>query len=104
MKVVRIENVGNVRFPDAMSEDDVNKASGKLHAQANPQASSGTPAQAHKFDLTSVMEFVASNRPKEQAGQTTSDHLKALAATAKVLEENPTLARLAIAGLQALKG
>ena len=98
MRVVKIQNVGNVAFPDSMSDGDMDKASGALHTQANP-----SPTASPKLGLTDVMEAIANNRPKEQAGQPTSDHLKALAATAKVLEDNPTLARLAIAGLQALR-
>jgi hypothetical protein len=88
MRVIKINNVGDVAFPDSMADEDVSSASGKLHAQANP---------AKKLDLSSVMEHIAGHK---QPDQTTSEHLKGLAQIAKVLEENPALAKLAIGGLQ----
>jgi hypothetical protein len=94
-RIVRIQNVGNVGFPDSMTDEEVSDAAGKLHAQANPAQTSN----AAQSTSSSVIEFLARNR---RADQSTSEHLKALAGIARALEENPTLARLAIVGLQAL--
>lgn len=95
MRVVSIQNVGNVAFPDSMTEEEINQAAGKLHEQQNPVQ---TPAA--QFDLGSVMEFLAVHKKTEHS---TSEHLKSLAQIAKVLEENPALAKLAIAGMQTSK-
>ena len=92
MRIVKIQNVGNVAFPDSMTDEDMNQAAGQLHEQANP-------VQSPAAQLSSVMEYVAGHRNAEQS---TSEHLKSLAQIARVLEENPALAKLAIAGLQTL--
>ena len=34
-RIVKIQNVGNVAFPDYMTDAEVSQAAGKLHAQAN---------------------------------------------------------------------
>jgi hypothetical protein len=36
-RIVKIQNVGNVAFPDHMTDAEVSQAAGKLHAQANQQ-------------------------------------------------------------------
>lgn len=42
-RIIRIENLGNVAFPDHMSDAEVHQAAGKLHAQANQQRASKQP-------------------------------------------------------------
>jgi hypothetical protein len=34
-RIVKIQNVGHVAFPDHLTDDEVSQAAGKLHAQAN---------------------------------------------------------------------
>jgi hypothetical protein len=36
-RIIQIQNVGNVAFPDHMSDAEVRQAAGKLHSQANKQ-------------------------------------------------------------------
>lgn len=104
-KIVRIQNVGDVAFPDSMDDAAISQAASKLHAQANPAGSpapasqgeeAGSSAQQPQLSLSHVMEYLSKQSNK------TSESLKALARTARVLEQNPHLARLAIAGLRSL--
>ena len=36
-RIIKIQNLGNVAFPDQMTDAEVRQAAGKLHAQANQQ-------------------------------------------------------------------
>lgn len=36
-RIIKIQNLGNVAFPDHMTDVEVRQAAGKLHAQANQQ-------------------------------------------------------------------
>ena len=36
-RILKIQNMGNVAFPDHMTDAEVSQAAGKLHAQANQQ-------------------------------------------------------------------
>jgi hypothetical protein len=44
-RIVKIHSVGNVAFPDHMTDAEVNEAAGKLHAQAHPQPASKQPTK-----------------------------------------------------------
>lgn len=96
MKIVQIENVGNVGFPDSMSDEQIGKAAGEVHAKANLQQPRRIVPQT--LGISHVVEFLAS---REQ-GEIASEHLKKLSGVAKLLEEHPALAQLAIAGLQSI--
>jgi hypothetical protein len=48
-RVVSINNVGNVAFPDHMSDEDVSAAAAKLHATANPAPTAPTSATPDPF-------------------------------------------------------
>jgi hypothetical protein len=47
-RIVKIQNVGNVAFPDHMTDAEVSQAAGKLHAQANQQQQRASKQPATK--------------------------------------------------------
>lgn len=83
-RIVPIQGVGHVAFPDHMSDQEVSGAAQKLHQQANPKG----------------IEDVIQALVKTEQGPSSKTHEK-MAAVAQTLEQNPALLQLAIAGLGA---
>lgn len=81
-RIVPIQNMGHVAFPDHMSDDEVKSAAQRLHQQANPKG----------------IEDVIQALVKTEQGPSSKTHEK-MAAVAQTLEQNPALLQLAIAGL-----
>jgi hypothetical protein len=81
-RIAQIPNLGNVAFPDHMSDQDVSAATQHLHAQANPKG----------------IEDVIQALVKTEKGPSSKTHEK-MASVAQVLEQTPALLQLAIAGL-----
>ena len=84
-RIVEIPRVGNVAFPDHMSDAEVSSASKRLHDRASPQ-----------LGIEDVLQALI----KTEKGPSSKAHQK-MAEVAQLLEQNPALLQLAIAGLQA---
>lgn len=82
-RIVSIPNVGNVAFPDHMSDADVSAASQNLHGQGQ------------KAGLEKVLQALV----RTEGGG--SQAYKKVGDVAQVLEQTPALLQLAIAGLDA---
>lgn len=83
-RIIPIQGVGHVAFPDHMSDQEVQSASQRLHQQANPKG----------------IEDVIQALVKTEQGPSSKTHEK-MAMVAQTLEQSPALLQLAIAGLGA---
>src|SRR6185312_10195411 len=81
-RIIPIQGVGHVAFPDNMSDQEVQSASQRLHQQANPKG----------------IEDVIQALVKTEQGPSSKTHEK-MATVAQTLEQNPALLQLAISGL-----
>src|SRR5690349_6274536 len=81
-RIIPIQGVGHVAFPDNMSDQEVQSASQRLHQQANPKG----------------IEDVIQALVKTEQGPSSKTHEK-MAMVAQTLEQNPALLQLAISGL-----
>ena len=88
-RIVDIPQVGKVAFPDHMSDEQVQQAAADLHQKS-------APTQQPQADLPGVLNLLM----QQMGGPSAKTHQK-MAEIAKVLEGNPALAQLAIAGLSA---
>jgi hypothetical protein len=84
-KVIQIPKVGNIQFPDNMNDSDIQQAAGELHDRA-----------AQK-EIEVLLQFLS-----RAVSGTPSDRFKKLSGIAQILEQNPVMVELAIAGLRAI--
>jgi hypothetical protein len=66
-RIVKIAGVGNVAFPDSMSDVEVSQAAGRLYDEANPSGTSQDTSDWRKIQTSDGAQYLIHPEDLEEA-------------------------------------